>query len=84
MHRYSAIQRRSAIQPAFDALLGTVDEVIPIDLDIAEGAKRIVLGKPHLSARDAIHLSVMQAHGIDRILSFDSGFDGHPGVTRIF
>jgi predicted nucleic acid-binding protein len=27
LHRYLAIQRRDAIQPAFDALLGVVDEV---------------------------------------------------------
>jgi len=23
------------------------------------------------------------AHGIDQIMSFDAGFDGYPGVTRI-
>ena len=28
MHRYVAIQRRDAIQPAFDAILGIVDEVM--------------------------------------------------------
>jgi uncharacterized protein len=27
LHRYVAIDRRDAIQPAFDALLGVVDEV---------------------------------------------------------
>ncbi|MHB8635879.1 MAG: hypothetical protein ACYC96_05340 [Fimbriimonadaceae bacterium] len=32
LHRYGAITRKDAIQPAFDALLGIVDEVFPIDL----------------------------------------------------
>jgi predicted nucleic acid-binding protein len=83
LHRYVAINRRDAIQPAFDSLLGIVDEVFAVDRAIAERAKEIVLGHHQMSARDAIHLSVMDQHGIDRILTFDSGFDGFPGVTRL-
>jgi predicted nucleic acid-binding protein len=30
-----------------------------------------------------VHVAVMQYHGIERILSFDSGFDGFPGITRL-
>ncbi len=78
-----AIQRLDAIQPAFDALLGVVDEVLPIDLSIVEKAKAIVLGSVRLSARDTVHLDVMERHGIRKILSFDTGFDGYPGVERI-
>lgn len=84
LHRYTAIHRRDAIQPAFDALLGLVDQVLPVDGAAAERAKDIVLGQPRLSARDALHLAVMQLHGIERILSFDSGFDGFPGISRLF
>jgi uncharacterized protein len=83
LHRYVAINRRDAIQPAFDSLLGIVDEVFAVDRAIAERAKEIVLGHRQMSARDAIHLSIMDQHGIDRILTFDSGFDGFPGVTRL-
>jgi hypothetical protein len=83
LHRYVAINRRDAIQPAFDALLGTVDEVLHVDLAVAERAKQIVLGYRQLSARDAVHLAVMEQHGIQQILSFDSGFDTFPGVTRL-
>jgi len=84
LHRYTAIGRREFIQPAFDALLGVVEEVLPVDGAIAERAKRIVLEYQRFSARDAVHLAVMQAHGIERILSFDAGFDKLPGITRIF
>ena len=83
LHRYAAIDRRDAIQPAFDALLGVVDEVLPIDQAATERAKQIVLGHRQLSARDAVHLAVMSQHGIQRILSFDSGFDGFPGIQRL-
>ena len=83
IHRYGAIDRRDSIQPAFDALLGVVDEVLPIDRAIVERAKAIVISRTKLSARDAIHYAVMQAHGIRRILTFDSGFDGLPGIERL-
>ena len=83
LHRYVAINRRDAIQSAFDALLGIVDQVLPVGLADAERAKQIVLGNSQLSARDAVHLAVMEHHGIDQILSFDSGFDGFPGMTRM-
>jgi uncharacterized protein len=83
MHRYVAVNRRDAIQPAFDVLLGIVDQVLDINRTAAERAKEIVLGHRRLSARDALHLAVMEQHGIARILSFDSGFDGFPGVARL-
>ena len=83
LHRYAAISRLDAIQPAFDALLGVADEVFPVDLAAVERAKTILFGHPGLSARDAVHVAVMQQHGLRRILSFDAGFDQIPGVTRI-
>jgi uncharacterized protein len=83
MHRYAAIDRRTAIQPAFDALLAVVNDVFGIDRGVVERAKQIVLGYRRLSARDAVHLAVMEQHGIQQILSFDSGFDVFPGVARL-
>jgi uncharacterized protein len=83
LHRYVAIERRDAIQPAFDVLLGVVDQVLPIDQSVVERAKQIVLGHRHLSARDAIHVAIMQHHGVEEILTFDSGFDGLPGIKRL-
>jgi predicted nucleic acid-binding protein len=83
LHRYTFINRRDAIQPAFDTLLALADVVLAVDQETVVEAKQIVLGYPKLSARDAVHLAVMRRHGIDRILSFDTGFDGLPGITRI-
>lgn len=83
LHRYVAINRRDAIQPAFDALLGIADQVLPVDQAVSERAKEVVLGHREISARDAIHLAVMERHGIEQVLSFDSGFDGFPGITRL-
>jgi uncharacterized protein len=83
LHRFTAIRRRDAIQPAFDALLSIADEVFSVDLPAVERAKSITLGNEELSARDAIHLAVMQRQGVDRIMSFDRGLDVFPGIERL-
>ncbi len=83
LHRYVAIDRLDAIQPAFDALLGVVDEVFDVTLADVQLARQIVLGATRPSARDAVHLAVMNHRRITQILSFDRGFDGHPGVVRV-
>jgi predicted nucleic acid-binding protein len=83
LHRYGSINRRNAIAPAFEALLGVVDEVFPIELADACRAKDIMLSAQGVSARDALHLAVMERYGITRILSFDRGFDRWPGITRV-
>lgn len=54
-----------------------------IEREDAEAAKDGVLRYPSLSARDAIHLAVMRRAGVERILSFDRGFDAVPGVERL-
>ena len=82
LHRYVAISRRDAIQPTFDALNAVIDDVFPIQASTVERAKDLVLGYPRLSARDAIHLAVMQAEGVTRIMSFDAAFDAIPGIAR--
>jgi predicted nucleic acid-binding protein len=82
LHRYVAIRRPEAIQPAFDVLLGVVDEVLPQDLQDVERAKAIVLGGYGLSARDALHVAVMVRHEVRTIMTFDRDFDRFPGVVR--
>jgi len=83
LHRYVAINRRDAIQPAFDAILGVVDDVFAVEREDAERAKDILHGNSRLSARDALHLAIMRRHGVSRILTFDRGFSDCPGIERL-
>lgn len=83
LHRYVAIQRRDAIAPAFEVLSGVVDETFPVELLDVERARAILSANAVLSARDALHVAVMERRGIERIISFDTGFDRVPGVTRL-
>lgn len=81
LHRYVAIDRRDAIGPASDILLGVVEEVFPVERSDVERGRRVVLTTA-LSARDAVHLAIMRRRGVDRIMTFDRGFDGIAGITR--
>lgn len=83
LHRYVAIDRRDAIQPAFEALLGVVDEVFPVERRDAERARDLLQATRKLSARDALHVAIMERRNVGSILSFDTGFDRVPGVTRV-
>ena len=83
LHRYTAIERRGSIQPAIDALLGIVDEVMTVDRELVDRAKQLVLQYPTLPVRAAMHVATMQRHGVENILSFDPAFDRIPGLTRL-
>ena len=83
LHRYGALKRSDAIQPAFDALLGVVDEIFPVEAEDVQRARDVMMGIGKLSARDALHVAVMKRRGVTRVLSFDVGFDAVGWVERI-
>ena len=83
LHRYTAIERRESIGSAFHLTMGLVDEVLPIGKADVLRASEIAQSRALMSARDAIHIAVMERHGIRSIFSFDSDFDRWPGLQRI-
>ena len=84
LYRYTAIDRREAIGPALQATLGIVDEAIPIEKAEVMRAGEIVQNRALMPARDAVHIAVMERHGIRSILSFDGDFDRWPGLHRLY
>ena len=83
LHRYTAIHRIDAIDAAFGSLDDLADDVLTFGLADVRSAQSLLGTFNGLSARDALHVAVMQRAGVSRILSFDSGFDGLPGIDRI-
>ena len=83
LHRYTAIDKREAIGPAFQVVLDVVDEVFGIEKADVLRAGEIVLNRKSFTVRDAVHIAVMERHGIRSILSFDADFDRWPGLKRI-
>ena len=58
LHRYGAIRRLDAIQPALDVLLTAVDEVIPVESTDCLAARDLLLALVPVSARDALHAAI--------------------------
>jgi len=83
LHRYTAVEKREAIGPALQVTLDIVDEVFPIEKTEVLRAGEVVQNRALLSARDAVHIAVMERHGIRSILSFDADFDRWPGLQRL-
>jgi hypothetical protein len=81
LHRYTSINRRDGIEPATSAVVGVADQVFPIEQADVDRARQLVLTST-LSARDAIHVAIMQRYGVARILTFDRAFDHVPGIAR--
>jgi hypothetical protein len=83
VHRYTAIKRHEMIRAALEAMLTFIDEVYPIEERDVMRASEIALSERRLSARDALHIAVMERYRVKRILSFDTDFDGWPGIQRL-
>jgi uncharacterized protein len=60
-----------------------VDEIFAIEATDMERARAILLANERLSARDALHVAIMERHSVPRIMSFDAGFDGLPNIKRL-
>lgn len=82
LHRYSSINRRESIDPAIQLTLSVVDEVFAVERAEVLRAGEIVQSRTMLSARDALHIAIMERQRIRSILSFDSDFDHWPGLRR--
>ena len=83
LHRFIAIGRREAISPVMKVLLDLVDDVFAVEKYDELRAAEIAQNRELFSARDAIHIAVMEHRGIESILSFDADFDRWPGLKRI-
>jgi len=84
LQRFVAIKRPEAIQAALDVLAGVVDGVLPIEAVDVTNARDVLLSRARLSARDALHVAVMKRHGIERVMSFDAGFDAVGWIERVY
>ncbi len=83
LHHCAVVGAREAVEPAVEALLGVVDEVLSVEEPDAVRAKEMLYGPEGLSPRCCLHLSVMERHGVRRVMSFDPELDRYPEVTRL-
>ena len=83
LHRYTAINRPDMIDPAFACLDGIVDKTLTFGMAEIRSARAILESVKGVSARDALHVAVMRAAGVSRILTYDRSFDACQGIERL-
>ncbi len=83
LHRYTAIRQADAIDAAFASLDAITDETMTFGMSEIRAAREIVGSVDGISARDALHVSIMRSAGVNRILSMDRGFDACVGIERL-
>ena len=83
LHRYTAIRRIDAIGPAFGSLDSIVDAVFMFGMPEVRIARTIIGTVDGISARDALHVAIMRSNHVDRVLSFDRGFDAVAEIERV-
>ena len=69
--------------PLFDAVAALGIPILPVDEEALRRARLLLAAIAELDTRTAVHAGVMQAHGIDRVLSYDEGYDFVRGIERL-
>jgi predicted nucleic acid-binding protein len=84
LHRAISLRIWDHVRPGFLEFLvlmnGRIESLEPRDVS---NAATLADFYPRLSARDLVHLAVMQRLGCDRIVTADSGFDDVDGIERL-
>ena len=83
LHRYKALGVPDVGFGLVDAITRLPVPVLPIAEADVVSARRLMERFEDLSARDAVHLGVMQQHGIEHILSYDRGLDRVTWAVRV-
>ena len=71
IHIYLPVGRMETFDAALELATRGVDRVIPIDSETVIYARDLISGNPSLTARDLLHLSVCQLHGVHELMTFD-------------
>lgn len=82
LYRYSSLRRLDLAREVYDIFVQVCPVMLSITLADTDRARNLLTEVNGVSARDAIHAAVMLNHDVEWIASFDTGFDGVPGIRR--
>ena len=85
LYRFGALQQWQVGTQMANSVLALVPEVYPVTKSDAAQAVTLfaTYGASGLSARDIVHVAVMQNNGLTSIVSTDTHFDLVPGIVRL-
>lgn len=83
LYRYSALKRLDLASRVYDLFVRLVPTIFDVTLADTDRARDLLVATAGLSARDAVHAAVMENRDIERIATFDRGFDRLGKVVRV-
>lgn len=83
LYRYSALKRLDLARQVYDLFVQICPLVFPVSLADTDRARDLLIEHPAAGARDAVHAAVMLNNQVDRIATFDQGFDAFEGIIRV-
>lgn len=83
LHRYRTLKIPEVGFQLFDAVTHLGIPILAVTDRAMVAARGLLEEHPALSTRDCVHLGVMQEHGIEEVLSYDSGFSAVSWVKRL-
>jgi uncharacterized protein len=83
LYRYHALQRLDLASNVYDFFVALVPVVLPVTLADTDLARDLLATTAGVSARDAVHGAVMLNNGLERVATFDRGFDRMGRVSRL-
>lgn len=83
LHRYRALKRWEDGRRVYDLARCIFAVVLPVTSDVLDIARWLLDQNPRLSARDALHASVVRHHDLEGVWSFDRDFDTIPWLERV-
>ena len=83
LYRYTSLGRLDLAREVYDLFVEICPVVLDVTLADTDRARDILCATPHISARDAVHAAVMLNHDVERIATYDAGFDRVPGLRRL-
>jgi len=83
LYRYASLGRLDLAREVYDLFVEICPVVLDVTLADTDRARDILCSTSHISARDAVHAAVMLNHDVERIATYDAGFDRVPGIRRL-
>jgi uncharacterized protein len=81
LYRYAALRRLDLAREVYDLFVSLCPVVLPVTLADTDRAKQLLDGR--VGVRDAVHAAVMLNNDVERIATFDQGFDDIDGIARV-
>jgi predicted nucleic acid-binding protein len=84
LYRYVGLRRPEIAESVYGLFTQLCTTILPVTLADTDRAKSLCCGaKSRLGVRDAVHVAVMLNHDLEKIATFDKGFDGFAGIARV-